>query len=209
MSVLYLVMGKSASGKDTIFQRLIQDSTLNLKTIIPYTTRPKREGEQNGKEYYFLSHKQFLVMKENGKIIESRTYQTIHGDWTYFTADDGQISMDKNESYLLIGTLETYIKIREYYQKKVAKEQKETQEWLKGHIKPIYIEVEDGERLMRALQREQKQKYPKYAELCRRFLADEEDFSEEKLKLAGIINKFQNKKLKDCLEQIYCYLKYS
>lgn len=41
---------------------------------------------------------------------------------------------------------------------------------------PIYIQVEDGERLQRALIREKQQENPRYAEMCRRFLADQEDF---------------------------------
>lgn len=45
----------------------------------------------------------------------------------------------------------------------------------------IYIEVEDGERLARALHREGKQEEPRYEEMCRRFLADQVDFSEEKI----------------------------
>lgn len=194
-------MGKSASGKDTVFQRLKEDRSLNLKTMVPYTTRPKREGELEGREYYFLSNEKFLKMEKEQRIIESRTYHTVHGDWTYFTADDGQIDMDGEERYLLIGTLETYLKIREYYQKKGK-----TEQWMECHIRPIYIEVEDGERLERALQRERKQKRPCYAELCRRFLADEADFSEENLERAGIRIRFQNRVLEECLGQICSYL---
>ena len=59
-------------------------------------------------------------------------------------------------------------------------------------VVPIYIEVEDGERLQRALNREKRQKNPKYSELCRRFLADQEDFSEENLLKAGVIHRFEN-----------------
>lgn len=201
MSELYLVMGKSASGKDTVFQRLKGDHSLNLRTIVPYTTRPKREGELEGREYHFLSGEQFLAMEKEQKVMESRTYQTVHGDWTYFTADDGQIDIDGEERYLLIGTLETYLKIREYYQRKGK-----TRRWLECHVRPIYIEVEDGERLERALQREKGQERPCYAELCRRFLADEEDFSEENLERAGIRVRFWNEVLEECLEQIHRYL---
>ena len=57
---------------------------------------------------------------------------------------------------------------------------------------PIYIEVEDGERLSRALNRERMQESPKYEELCRRFLDRCERFSEEKLKEAGITRRFVN-----------------
>ncbi len=208
MAVLYLVIGKSASGKDTIFQRLKRNDFLHLKTVIPYTTRPKREGEEDGREYYFLSCQEFLTMQRENKVIESRTYQTVHGDWTYFTADDGQIIMDGEDKYLLIGTLETYRKIREYYRKKLSIEkgkewvEERIQEWLKQHIKPIYIEVENGLRLERALKREQEQELPEYTEMCRRFLADEEDFSEENLKHAGITKRFQNEILEVCLKEI-------
>lgn len=56
----------------------------------------------------------------------------------------------------------------------------------------MYVEVDDGLRLQRALDRERAQDQPKYAEMCRRFLADEEDFSEENLERAGITKRFQN-----------------
>ena len=57
---------------------------------------------------------------------------------------------------------------------------------------PIYIEVEDKIRLLRAIHREEEQEKLKYAELCRRFLADEQDFSEENLKKSGITKHFSN-----------------
>ncbi len=202
MAVLYLVMGKSASGKDTVFQKLREDKTLGFQTIIPYTTRPKREGEKEGREYYFVSLETFHAMEGVHRIMESRTYQTVHGDWTYFTADDGQMDLDGTGRYLLIGTLETYEKIRRFYQRKG-----QGQKWILEHIRPLYIEVEDGERLLRALCREREQEKPGYAELCRRFLADEEDFSEEKLLAAGIERRFPNRELEACLEEIRIYLK--
>ena len=67
---------------------------------------------------------------------------------------------------------------------------------------PVYIEVEDGRRLLRAIEREQRQSEPRYAELCRRFLADTEDFSEEKLKGVGRDDRFINENLEDCLRKI-------
>jgi hypothetical protein len=68
---------------------------------------------------------------------------------------------------------------------------------------PIYIEVEDGLRLARAVERERLQTNPKYAELCRRFLADSSDFSEEKLKEAGISRRFSNEgEIEECIDEI-------
>ena len=72
---------------------------------------------------------------------------------------------------------------------------------------PIYIEVEDGLRLTRAIHREQKQDNPHYEEMCRRFLADQEDFSEEKIAAAGITRKFQNVDLEECVEEIAEYIR--
>ena len=67
--------------------------------------------------------------------------------------------------------------------------------------------MEDGLRLSRALERERQQMKPKYAELCRRFLADSEDFSEEKLKELGIIKRYENIEMKKCVEEILLEIK--
>ena len=95
---------------------------------------------------------------------------------------------DDKQDYLLIGTLESYLKIRDYFGKE--------------RVVPIYIEVEDGLRLQRALDRERSQTEPKYEEMCRRFLADSTDFSEEKLKEAGITKRFVNRDLKETKQKI-------
>ena len=72
---------------------------------------------------------------------------------------------------------------------------------------PILVEVDDGERLARALNRERSQSEPKYEEMCRRFLADEEDFSEEKVQRAGISRRFRNEDLTICTAEIAKYIK--
>ena len=71
----------------------------------------------------------------------------------------------------------------------------------------IYIEVEDGERLKRAIAREEQQKTPKYEEMCRRFLADSEDFSEERIAEAGIDRRFYNGELETCLKEVMDYIR--
>lgn len=187
MGKIFYVMGKSASGKDTIYKRLLEMQP-QLKRVILYTTRPIREGERDGEEYYFTNDKTMRELRESGKIIEERTYQTALGPWSYFTVDDGQIDVNSENSYLMIGTLESYEKTRDYYGKE--------------RLVPIYIEVEDGIRLQRALDRELRQKEPKYAELCRRYLADEEDFKEEHLKRCNIEHRFVNDDLNSCLNDI-------
>ena len=191
MGKIFCVMGKSATGKDTIYQKLLQENSLNLKRIIPYTTRPIREGEVEGREYHFCTEADVAVLEKEGKIVELRSYDTVYGIWKYFTVNDGNIQLEK-ENYLLIGTLEAYIKIRDYF----GAEQ----------VLPIYVEVEDGDRLLRAIAREKSQDVPKYEEMCRRFLADAKDFSEEKLKEVGIEQRFINIELEDTLVKIQKYI---
>lgn len=180
-------MGKSATGKDTIYKELLKHQDLDFKKVVIYTTRPIRAGEQDSVEYFFVSEERLKELKNENKIIEIRQYNTVNGLWSYFTVNDGQINLDKHES-LIIGTLESYQQIRNYYGKE--------------KVYPIYIEVDDGVRLQRALDREKKQKTPQYAEMCRRFLADEEDFKEENLKWLGISKKYVNNNLNECINQI-------
>lgn len=188
MSKLFCIMGKSASGKDTIFKRLVQDETLNLKTVVSYTTRPMREGEQEGVEYHFVSLQTLETLRNEGRVIECRDYYTVHGLWNYFMVDDGQIDFSGHRDSVIIGTLESYQKIREYFGKE--------------HVIPIYVYVEDGLRLSRALEREKQQTVPGYAEMCRRFLADTEDFSEERLKQCEIERIYENLDMETCLKEI-------
>lgn len=187
MGKIFCIMGKSATGKDTIYKRLLQKSELGLTRMVSYTTRPIREGEKEGIEYHFTSVENLNLLKEQGKIIECRSYDTIHGIWYYFMVKDDQMELTQN-NYLMIGTLESYVKIRNYYG--IDK------------VVPIYIHLEDGERLTRALEREKAQSEPKYEEFCRRYLADCQDFSEEKLKEAGIDRVYQNDDLEQCLAEI-------
>ncbi len=186
-SHIYYLMGKSASGKDSIYQKLLQMEELQLRPLVLYTTRPIREGETDGVEYHFVDDTYLAEKDAAGKIIELREYQTVAGPWKYATVDDGSFAGEGD--ILGIGTPESYKKLKEYFGEE--------------KMVPLYIEVEDGLRLHRALERERSQKTPRYAELCRRFLADAEDFAPEKLQEAGITQHFENTgKLEDCIEQI-------
>ncbi len=184
-------MGKSSTGKDTIFQRLREDDSLKPGTVVSYTTRPIRDGEREGVEYFFTDEAGYNEWKSRGRIIEAREYHTFHGLWRYFTVDDGQITETGN--YIMIGTLEAYCSLREYFGA--------------DRVVPVMIELDDGVRLQRALDRERRQENPKYEEMCRRFLADSEDFAPEKLERAGITETFVNNDLEQCLNEIRAYIK--
>ena len=183
---IYYMMGKSSSGKDTLYKEVLK-ALPKLKTLVLYTTRPIREGEQEGIEYHFVTDEELERFEKAGKIIEERTYDTVYGAWKYATIEDGQINLAAYD-YLVIGTLESYAGMKKCYGAE--------------NLVPIYIEVEDGERLSRALSRERQQEQPKYEEMCRRFLADQKDFSEENLEEAGIVRRYYNDDKVQCLEKI-------
>ena len=177
MGKIFCIMGKSSTGKDTIFKILLQRKDINVKRIVSYTTRPQRSHEKPGDEYNFVTLQEKDKLLADGKVIEIRKYDTVHGPWFYFTVDDGNVDLSQDD-YLMIGTVESFVKLRDYYGA--------------DKVLPIYIEVDDGVRLSRALERERIQEHPKYEEMCRRFLADQQDFSEDNLSKAGITNRFNN-----------------
>lgn len=162
---IFCLMGKSASGKDTLYKKIctqLENNECDVKQIITYTTRPKRSNELEGIEYHFITPEALDSFASAGLVVEQRNYDTKYGVWSYATIHDGQIKDDN--CYLVIQTPEGVKKLSEYYGDE--------------HIIPIYVMIDDGTRLMRALMREMAQDEPKYDELCRRYLSDKEDFAE-------------------------------
>lgn len=194
MGKLFYIIGKSSTGKDTIFQSLRENRKLNLEPLVLYTTRPMRAGETPGVQYHFTDEAGLSKLEAENRVIELRAYHTVHGIWKYFTADTEATDLEQHD-YIGVGVLESFRALRNYYGA--------------DKVVPLYIEVEDGERLQRALDRERAQEEPRYAELCRRFLADSEDFSEEKIQEAGIQKRFYNRDLKECIEEINSYIQAS
>ena len=183
---IFCLLGPSASGKDSLFQAILKRQPIPLSTVVSYTTRPKRGNETEGVEYFFTDIPSFRQMRDEGRIIEYRCYHTVMGDWYYFTADDGQI--DDTHDYVITMVLEGYESLRDYFGS--------------DRVIPIYIEVEDGVRLSRALECERRQPEPKYTEMCRRFIADSEDFAEEKITRLGITKRYENNDFDTCLAEI-------
>ena len=195
MGKIFVIMGPSCSGKDTIYNEVKEYYSERLKSIVLYTTRPMREGEIDGITYYFIDDKAFNNMKDNNEIIEYRSYNTVSGIWNYATAST---SIDiENNNYLTINTLEGYKSLKEYYGE--------------DNIIPLFIKVDEDVRVARAIAREEaienarliklgidppkksnKEKYaineedPKIKEMRRRIKADSVDFSDEKINEANI-----------------------
>ncbi len=178
MRKLFYLMGKSASGKDTLYRMLLSDPSLALSPFVIYTTRPMRDHEKEGREYHFTDEEGLSGFLKDGKVIEKRTYLTVKGPWHYFTVDDGAMEAGEGGDLLGIGTPESYVKIRDHYGPE--------------RVIPLYVDVPDEIRRERALEREMQQEVPQLAEMERRFAADEIDFSPEKLKAAGITQAYDN-----------------
>lgn len=159
MGKLFVLVGKSAAGKDYLMNKILLDCP-HIKRLMSYTTRPKRKGEKDGKEYFFVSDSFFEEKKKEGKVIEERIDEREEGTWRYGTIDEGVNFLGR--SYIGIKDPEGAQKLKEYYGKE--------------NVVVILVEVEDAIRLMRAITRELGQPNPNYAEVCRRFLKDEKDF---------------------------------
>ena len=193
MGKFIYIMGKSASGKDTI-AKLLKEK-LGLKSYVMYTTRPMRVGEQEGVDYFYTTEDKIEEYRNNGKLIESRTYQTVHGPWTYATVNDSQL---EGESDIIgLGTPESYINVKKFFDEKGSEK-----------LLPVYVEIDEETRRQRAIKREEQQENPKWEEMERRLKADNIDFSEENLKAAGIVEgeRFKNYDLDTCINEIISYI---
>ena len=161
MSRIFCLVGKSCSGKDTLYARILERCP-ELVPVILHTTRPMRPGEVDGQTYHFVSEAQLHQYEAQGQVIEKRVYHTTQGLWTYFTL---RFTLDADR--LVITTLEGAQALMDSYGPDAAR--------------LVCLHVDDRTRLLRCIDRESRQERPDYAEVCRRFLADQADFSQERL----------------------------
>lgn len=146
------LFGESGSGKDTI-QAWLLENIPNTHKPITYTTRPARDYEINGRNYYFISNDKFKELKNNNKILES--FYVKDRDWYYGSSID---EFQKDKINIIILTPTGICNILNYNQLDIL---------------PVYIKAPDKIRLLRSLNREES---PDCTEICRRFLSDEKDF---------------------------------
>lgn len=146
------IIGKSGTGKSSIFKRLKAFSNKNINYIISSTTRPLRQGEVDGVDYHFIEHDDFVDLMEQGKIVEMSVFR----DWCYGTCID---AFDPNK--INIGCFDPM-------RVDILADQSEFID-----LKIILVTAPDKERLMRQLSREEE---PDVQEIIRRYQTDEEDF---------------------------------
>ena len=185
MSRIFCIVGKSGSGKDTLYHKILSESRPNLIPVIPYTTRPKRSEEEDGVNYFYVTEKQLEEYERQERIIEKRQYQTVQGIWSYFTV---RFDIQEDCDYLLITTLEGVQGLLKHYDKDLV------------HV--VYLNLDEKIRLLRCIERESQQAAPDYAEVCRRYLADQEDFSPKNLSVFAHFHEIcTDASTDDCLKQ--------
>ena len=74
--VIFVISGPSGSGKTTLVARLAQDKDLRrtVAKSVSVTTRPRRLKEKQGKDYRFLSSKEFIQQRQSNKLLEWTRY---------------------------------------------------------------------------------------------------------------------------------------
>lgn len=147
---LIVLCGKAGAGKDYLLQSIYNLFPNDLNLIISDTTRPRRSsGEKNGVNYNFLTEEEF----------QKRTHieETLFNHWHYGTPVS---SLSPDEINIGVFNPSGIVQLL-------------TKPYL--DVKIFYINAFDKTRLTRQLDRE---KNPNVAEICRRFLVDEEDFKD-------------------------------
>lgn len=151
-----IIIGKTGSGKDSIFKELQESDTLHK--VISTTTRPRREYEEDGVDYHFIDRYDFLEQDNLDKFLDT----SLFNSWYYGTNID---DLDENKINVLIGDNSRLLDLL-------------TNDLVEAII--FYIEASDKERLMRCLTREEN---PDVHEIVRRFVAEEEDYGSKEFQL--------------------------
>lgn len=134
--MIYVLVGQSNTGKDSLARRLLEEDCLKLHRFLYCTTRPKRESEENGREYWFKTDEECSKDIESGKVVELRSYALRDKTVYYYTLD----YIDRNKNYIITATLEQCASYIKYYGVDM--------------VKPIRIMVSDYDRLLRGIERE-------------------------------------------------------
>lgn len=178
MKNLFIIMGKSGSGKDTLVNSLLSDKEISNKlyNIIPYTTREKRENEEDGKEYHFTTKKELKTLINKGLVAEKRWYKKANEGYVCYATILANL---REDNYITINTPDGALSIIKHLKNDNV------------NVIPIYLNVDDMVIIESMLQREKNQKEPSVIECCRRFIRDKTVEYDTK----GILNDIPNLKV--------------
>ena len=147
------LFGESGVGKDTI-QKWIVSTHPEINGIVSCTTRPPRDYEEHGKDYWFLSVEDFAQKVVDGSMLEATSFN----DWFYGTAIESLDINKINVGVFNIQGIECLLDDKS-----------------RLNVIPVRVITRGKERLIRALTREEN---PDCYEICRRYLSDIKDFND-------------------------------
>lgn len=188
MSTLYLIIGKTCAGKDTLANAIMANT--DIVTIVPYTTRAPRPGEVDGATYYFVDEQHYQELHESGAILEERSYNTTTGVVHYFETYD-QFDMQEDKDYMLICSPKAAVSI--------------VSELGRDVVKVINVYADDFIRLSRYVARESHSDHPDANEICRRFLDEANEHTDSDMLKLNIDLNIENNNIVACVNE---FLKY-
>lgn len=114
--LIFVITGPSGSGKTTLLKNLLKVQGLKnrLSKSISFTTRPKRPGEKNKKDYFFISEREFKHKQKKEKILEWTRYLGYY----YATPKDFiEQHLENGKNVILCLDLKGALKIKRLYPK--------------------------------------------------------------------------------------------
>lgn len=179
MKRLFMICGEAGTGKDTILRKVVSSAPERFNEIVSYTTRPPREGEVNGINYYFVTGEKFAEMVLNGDMLEA----AVFNDWCYGTAKS---SMDDNKINIGVFNPEG---VNSIFESGFAED---------NEVVVFKVLTSDKQRLIRQLNRESD---PDIKEIFRRYITDKEDFSDLEFGYINLVNE-KEKDIQDAVDRI-------
>lgn len=153
--IIIALLGKAGAGKDTVARILVENNP-EWHMMVSCTTRPMREGEKEGVNYYYLTNEEFAAKVLNGEMLEAVCFN----NWYY--------GIDKTT---LLPGINVGVFNPEGYDCFLESAKIDPELTVIG----FYVDVDDKIRMMRQLTRETD---PDVKEICRRYFADLEDFDD-------------------------------
>lgn len=181
MRHIFCVIGETNSGKNTILNEILDDEefikSVNIRKLVYGTTRPKRPGEKEAEDYYFMSKKEFLDFHHTypDKLVEYRGYNSVWGRVYYFTKE--KYISDLAGKNIICTCVPMQYKLYTDWIKRMNKQ-------YKVHI--IYLNTSLYNTVKRGLNRANDDK--DVFDLCRRIVEDKEQYDK-------VFNSYDSNKL--------------
>ena len=165
MKKVIALIGEAGSGKDAILNRFTMSDKYH--GLISHTTRPRRYGECDGINYFYIDDQRFLKLKSEGFFLETSEFN----GWHYGTGLGSLVDDKINVGVFNPEGIRSLLKHPEV------------------EVRVVYVRASAKTRLIRQLNREQD---PNIEEILRRFKADEADFKDLEFNYTEYVNESYN-----------------